>query len=81
MHACVCVCVFVYVCVCTRMYACMYERMNENMYEYGISTDALCRFLKDTQVPVIVACTSNQEAKVLYADGCTYVAQQVSHLA
>jgi len=48
--------------------ACMPDRLE--------SCDALCEYLKDTQVPVMIVCTSNQNAKQLYDSGASYVVQE-----
>ena len=40
------------------------------------SSGDLCRYLSDTEVPVMIACTSNQDASELYDAGCTYVVQE-----
>lgn len=40
------------------------------------SSEELCRYLKDTEVPVMIVCKSNQDAAALYEAGCTYVVQE-----
>jgi len=39
-------------------------------------SDDLCEYMKDSDTPLIVLCTSNVEAKELYEQGADYVVQQ-----
>lgn len=37
----------------------------------------LCTYMKGCKVPTLVVCDSNEDARELYAAGCTYCVQQV----